>query len=229
MLWQLSALGIASIDAVGIAAMPLLLHEKHGATKAFAFLAGSFLTLFVLGVLFTTGLGHFFSRWTSTHPQIESIMQLLSGLGLLATAGYIAWRARSGSDSDPPSAVLRKRVMLGTRRTLMFGVGLTAVQSVIDFVFLIAMVNASSKGLALWQLAICVSGYAIGALIVQIAILAVYWIAPNERREAVVMAIMDWVTPREVPIAIVISLLVGIAFTLSGLSPFVGGPDFSLA
>lgn len=52
---EIAGLGIAAVDAIGIAFMPILLAQVDGLRRALVFLVGSFISLMLVGLTFTTG------------------------------------------------------------------------------------------------------------------------------------------------------------------------------
>lgn len=90
---SLAVLGLAAIDPIGLAAMPVLLVQRRPFARSFAFLGGSFISLMVMGLLFARGFGLIVLHFEKAHTWLIPSAEVLAGLvsarhrrdGVLAT------------------------------------------------------------------------------------------------------------------------------------------------
>ena len=80
---EVAGLGLAAVDAIGLAFMPILLAQSDGLRRALVFLLGSFLALMTVGMLFTTGLGSRIADLNERHPWLEPGVQVAGGVFLV--------------------------------------------------------------------------------------------------------------------------------------------------
>jgi len=179
---SLALLGLSAIDPIGIAAMPILLLQKKPFMRSFIFLGGSFVSLTVMGFLFARGFGAIFLSFENSHTWFMPSMEAIAGLVLLDIAGIVFWRMKSGKLSVEPSSAVTKRLQLGGWQLLMLGALLVAVQSILDVVFVIAMIRVGRLHLPTLALLAAIVTYAIAALVLQFAIVAAYRLAPPNQR-----------------------------------------------
>lgn len=225
-LLQLMALGFISLDPVGIAAMPMLLAQQRGLLKALSFLAGSFVAMVVAGVILANGAGLVLVKITKEDPKLEPTVEMISGLILLVTAAVIVLRARNKTHvANPPPPELSKNMSLSPPRLFLYGVVIVILQSLVDIVFVLAMVNTGTKKFELYIDVFLVSCYAFAALAVQIVIVVLYLVAPSETRGPILENVERWITLRKVPLAAGAATLVGLLLMANGVSTLHGGPD----
>mgnify|MGYP006879914590 CR=1 FL=1 len=106
-----------------------------------------------------------------------------------------------------------------------FGVILVILQSLLDVVFIVAMVNVGAKNLPVFEVVVAVLVYATAALAVQIAIVAAYAWAGPERRARVADTVTAWLDRYGQLAAIVAAIGVGAVLVASGVSALNGGPS----
>jgi hypothetical protein len=175
-------LGLSAVDPVGIGIMPILLLQRNPYKRVVLFLSGSFVSLMIMGILFAKGLGgivlHFeyYDHWFV--PVAETIASIL--LLIIALVVYV--RLHSGKYSVEPSGKLSKWLRLGDWQLFSAGALLVAVQSLLDIVFVIAMVRVGQSHLSSLSLAIAVTSYSIAALLIQIAVIWVFRFTPSHQR-----------------------------------------------
>ena len=76
LLVSLGLLGLAAVDPVGIAVMPLLLTQTDGIRRSIWFLIGSAIGITALGVAFAIGAGHVMLRVTKDFPWLEPAIEI---------------------------------------------------------------------------------------------------------------------------------------------------------
>jgi len=162
--------------------MPILLLQKHPYKRSFMFLGGSFVSLMLMGLLFAKGFGVIILRFDASHAWIVPYIEIIAGLVLFGIAGTLLLRMKRGSLSvDPPDSIVR-RLQLGSVQLFTAGALLVAVQSMIDVVFVIAMIRIGQLHLHFATLTAAVATYAAAALALQLAVVFVYWLTPKNQR-----------------------------------------------
>ncbi len=175
-------LGLSAIDPVGIATMPILLTQEKPYRRSLTFLGGSFIALVGMGLLFARGFGAIVLRFDDTHAWMVPIAEAVAGLILLSIAGVLLIQIKQGKTSVEPSKSLAGRLQMGTLRLGFLGAGLVIVQSVIDVVFVIAMIHLGRLQLPAPELTAAVMTYAVAALALQAAVVVAYRLAPPRHR-----------------------------------------------
>jgi hypothetical protein len=225
LLASLGILGLAAVDPVGIAIMPLLLSQPHGIRRSMWFLAGSALGITTLGVVFAIGAGHVMLRLTAGYPWLEPAIEIACGVAFAGLGAWLWLQQRRGEAVPEVSDGLRRRLNLGGGQLFGFGAVLVVLQSLLDVVFIVAMVNIGAKGLPVAGIVLGVLVYAAAALTVQIAIVAAYAAVHPDRRSAVTDAVTGWLDRNGTRAAIVAGLGVGALLVASGISALNGGPS----
>jgi hypothetical protein len=179
---SLALLGLSAIDPIGIAAMPVLLLQAHPFRRSFIFLSGSFVSLMVMGLLFSRGFGAIVLKFENTNPWFVPSAEVIAGLVLLGIAGTMVWRIKAGKLSVEPADSMLKRLQLVSWQLFIFGFLLVAVQSLVDVVFVIAMIRIGQLHLKIITLLAAVATYSVMALLWQGAVVAAYKLAPSKQR-----------------------------------------------
>ena len=120
---------------------------------------------------------------------------------------------------------LRRRLDLPLGSLFGFGVILVILQSLLDVVFIVAMVNVGAKNLPVFEVVVAVLVYATAALALQIAIVTAYVWAGPERRTRVADTVTAWLDHYGQLAAIVAAIGVGAVLVASGVSALNGGPS----
>lgn len=218
---SLALLGLAAVDPVGIAVMPMLLTQRNGIRRSVWFLLGSALGITALGVLFAVGAGRVMLHVTDDYPWLEPSIEIVCGV-LFAAFGLYVWRR--GGDVEVSSG-LRKRLDLPGGTLFGFGAALVVVQSLLDVVFIVAMVNIGAKNLPAFEVVIAVLVYAAAALLVQTAIVVAYALVAPQRRQRVADAVTGWLDRNGARTAVIAAIGVGALLVASGISALNGGPS----
>lgn len=226
LLSSVGLLGLAAVDPVGIAAMPLLLSQPRGVRRAVAFLLGSCVALLLMGLAFTQGFGRVILAVEARLPWLVPGIELVAGIVLLGTALVVWLRARAGKSDVEPSDSMRARLEAPPGLLFGFGFVLVILQSLIDVVFIVAMANVGQLRLPLVESGIAVAVYTTGALLFQALIVAAYLLAPAEKRDAQLASLAGWIHRNGTTITIVVAAVLGVALALNGLSGLRGGPTF---
>jgi hypothetical protein len=222
LLASIGFLGLAAVDPVGIAVMPMLLTQPNGIRRSVWFLAGSAIGILALGVTFAIGAGHVMLRLSEDYPWVEPSIEIVCGL-VFAVFGLYLWKR--GGDGAEVSDGLRRRLNLPGGALFGFGAGLVIVQSLLDVVFIVAMVNVGAENLPALEVVLAVIVYAAAALILQIAIVGAFVGAGPQRRDAVADAVTGWLDRNGTRTAMIAAIVVGVALVASGISALNGGPS----
>lgn len=222
---SLGLLGLAAVDPVGIAVMPLLLTQPHGIRRSVWFLVGSAMGITALGVIFAVGAGRIMLRLTDDFPWLEPSIEILAGAIITCVGVYLWSRRRRGNQDLEVSETLRRRLNLGGGKLFGFGAALVVVQSLVDVVFLVAMVNVGARNLPTVQVLLAVLTYATAALLAQISIVVAYGLAGPQVRTTVTSGVTRWLDRHGTTTAIVAAFGVGALLVASGVSALNGGPS----
>jgi hypothetical protein len=175
---SLALLGLSAVDPVGIGIMPILLIQKHPYRRAFIFLGGSFVSLMIFGVLFAKGLGAITVAFEQTHLWLVPSTEAFGGVILLVIAVIAYVQLKTGKISVVPSKRTQGWLQLGNWQLFTLGALLVAIQSMIDIVFVIAMVRVGQLKLSGLSLISAVATYAIAALVLQVAVVGAFRATP---------------------------------------------------
>lgn len=187
---SLVLLGLSAIDPIGIAAMPILLVQKHPYKRSVIFLFGSFMSLMLMGMLFAKGFGHIVLAFEDSHTWIVPVAELTCGLVLIIVSTVLTVRIKKSKTTDmKPSARLQNKLKMGTVQLFLAGALLVAVQSIVDVVFLVAMIHVGQLHMNIAEVAIAVFAYTISALLIQISCIIAYRLAPTKHKTEVIKKI----------------------------------------
>lgn len=194
LLGEVAGLGFAAIDAIGIAFMPILLAQPNGLRRALVFLLGSFIALVAMGLLFTTGIGSWVAAFNDEHPWLEPTVEVVGGVFLLGAGIVMLVRSRSGGTHVPDNLV--EKLTLPMPLLFGFGVVLVTIQSLVDVVFAVAMVEIGATGASLLEDIVLVLTYTVCALALQAAVVVAYLLTPHGQRDRAMTRFTDWLTRR---------------------------------
>jgi hypothetical protein len=220
LLVSLALLGLASIDALGIAAMPILLTQKRPFARSFTFLGGSFAALIIVGFLLAEGLGIRVLRFDNSHSWLAPDVEILAGTVLLIIAGIIFWQIKTGRASVEPSGSMVKRLQLGNLRLFMLGAVIVTAQSIADVVFVIAMIHVGQLRLSTAKVLAAVGTYAVAALVLQLMVVTAYRLAPPKRRLQTLNKVHGWLAAYSNQALVGVSLVLGGGLLIAGLLGF---------
>jgi Ca2+/Na+ antiporter len=202
-------LGLAAIDPIGLAIMPVLLQQKNPYKRSFIFLGGSFASLMVMGLLFAKGFGEIILHFDKTYSHLVPSLEIAAGVILLIIAAYVFWRSRAGKLQIKPSLSILKRLRLNNRQLFSAGMILVAIQSIADVVFVVAMIRIGRLNLSFATLLLAVLIYALAALILQLIIIAAYRLSPSHQRTAMLDKVHLLLTKYANQAIMVVSLILG--------------------
>ena len=206
---SLALLGLSAVDPVGIALVPLLLVQKHPYRRVLIFLSGSFVSLTAMGLVFAKGLGRIVLRFDQTHTWFVPAMELAGGVILVVVATILLMNYKSGKTASEPSARTQTWLKLGGLQLFVVGALLVAIQSVIDVVFVIAMVRLGQYKLSgIAQLSAVVT-YAFTALLIQIIIVVAFRLAPPKQKAQVLSKVHSLLAQYADTALIVVSFILG--------------------
>lgn len=187
--FSLAALGLAAIDPVGIAIMPILLGQKHPYRRALIFLSGSFVSLALMGWLFANGFGKTVLRFEQHNSWFVPSAELIAATVLLIIAVVAYVQIKRHKASLEPSKRVQNWLVYGDAQLFLVGAGLVMVQSVLDIVFVVAMVKLGQSQLSELEVIAAVSVYAFTALALQLAVVAAFMVVPQQRKAR----LLEWV------------------------------------
>ncbi len=222
LLTPLAVLGLLAIDPIGIAVMPILLSQKNPYGRSFVFLSGSFVALVVAGLLFAVGFGAKVLHFETAHIWLVPSSEVLAGIILLILAARLLWLMKLGRLTTEPSDSLMRRLQLNRWHLCILGSVLVTVQSMIDVVFVIAMIHIGQLHLPTPTLLTAVTTYAIAALLLQLAVVGAYWLTPPKQKLLTLARVHRLLTLYANQAVIGISLFLGSALLINGWLSLAG-------
>ena len=206
---SLAVLGLSAIDPVGIAIMPVLLTQKNPYKRSIIFLTGSFSALLLMGLVFSKGGGTLVLRFEKSHTWFIPLVERGAGIILVCIAIMLFVRFKAGkSESELPTRTLAW-LELNNIKLLILGGLIVTVQSVIDVVFVIAMVRTGQYKLSFLALLGAVATYAVAALLIQIAVLITFRLTPQKKRVVFLNRVQKLLSRYSSHALIAISLILG--------------------
>lgn len=222
----LALLGLAAVDPLGLGLMPLLLTQPRPFRRCLVFLAGSLLALGAWGMLFARGGGQLLLRVERRDPWLLPAVEAIGGLALLAIAAYLYRQVRTVGHLSAPGARLRQTLAAPLGQLFVAGAVLVSTQSLLDIVFVIAMIRVGQlRQPWLVQLS-AVLTYALAALALQVVVIVAYALAPAVRKQAALAATRRLLARYGDPLTIAAALALGLALGLNGLLALAGQPHF---
>jgi threonine/homoserine/homoserine lactone efflux protein len=216
LLAELAGLGLAAVDPIGIALMPILLAQSRGLARAWTFVAGSLVALIALGLVFTGAVGEYVLEWNEKRPWLEPGIEVFGAVVLILLGLLMLWRSRSGEVAHAPDNIVAK-LTLPLPLLFLFGAVLVTIQSLVDVVFVVAMVDAGAGDLSPVENLIAVSTYAVCALLIQIAVVLVFLLLPHHRRDEVMTRFSEWLARHGERVSGWVSLGLGIVLMITSL------------
>jgi hypothetical protein len=207
---SLVVLGLAAIDPIGIAIMPSLLVQHLPYQRCLIFLGGSFISLIAMGLLIASSFGVIILHFTASFNRLMPSLETAAGVLLLIIAGVIFWQWRAGRLLYQPSPYIAQKLRLNNWQLFVVGAGLVAVQSIIDIVFVVAMIRIGKLNLSFMTLLAAVTTYALAALILQLVVVVAYRLTPPTHRKKTLATIRRWLKDYVNQILIVVSLILGL-------------------
>ena len=191
---SLALLGLAAVDPIGIGIMPILLLQKHPYRRALIFLSGSFIALVVMGFAFAKGLGDIVLTFQQQHQWLVPATELIAAAILMVIAIMTIIDLRRHKAAPQPAARLMRLLTSGDLPLLWLGILVVAIQSLVDVVFIIAMVRSGEFGLSDVELGGAVTIYALTALLLQIGVVVAFIFAPSRHKARVAATVNGLVT-----------------------------------
>jgi hypothetical protein len=202
----MAVLGLAAIDPIGLAIMPLLLVQKHGIRKSSLFLFGGFVSLIILGVAFSKGLGKLILNIEKNNGWLLTMVELIAALTLLIIAITTLIQMKKGKAPSEPSARMLKWLNFSDWKLFSFGLALVAVQSLFDIVFVVAMIRIGQLKVSLIDIVLAVFTYAFFALFFQMIIVFIYSLTPDQQKQMILKKVRHLIDAYTRQAIIVISL-----------------------
>lgn len=204
---SLGLLGLAAIDPIGIGIMPVLLAQRQPYKRSLVFLAGSFTSLMIMGLLFAKGLGRIVLRFERQHAWFVPSAETVGAVILLGIAAAVFIQIKTGRAAVDPSGRTRRWLELDTWHLFVLGMLLVAVQSVIDVVFVLAMVKAGTGDFSDIVLTGAIAIYSIMALALQLAVVAAFYLAPPGLKNKTLQKVRSLLAAYSYQILALVSLL----------------------
>jgi hypothetical protein len=214
---SLVLLGIAAVDPIGIAVMPLLLSQRNPLVRSSVFLVGSFVALIVMGLVFSKGLGTLILQLETTHAWLVPAIEIAAGIILLIVAFYLFLHIRKKQYSAELSQFIVRKLHLGNWQLFIVGALIVTFQSIVDIVFVVAMVQVETLHLSTTLQVVGIATYAIAALLLQIAIVVAYVLTSPKRRTALFSTINNVASRHTNRIVIAVSTLLGGGLLFNGI------------
>lgn len=200
-------LGLAAIDPIGIGIMPILLAQKHPYRRSFVFLGGSFVALITMGLLFAKGLGQLVLKFEERNHWFVPVIEVIAGSILVIIAAAVYAQSRKGKSSVEPSVRTKKWLRLNDLHLFLLGALIVTVQSVIDVVFVVAMIRVGQFQLSKVALVTAVATYAITALVLQLVVIIIFRLAPAQQKDKWLQKVHSWLVKYSNQTLIAVSLM----------------------
>jgi len=207
---SLFMLGLTEFDPIGLIAVPLILGQKNYYRRVTAFLLGGFLSLILMGLLFAKGLGKTLINFEHSHSWFLPIIEYVAAVVLFIVAGVTYWSIKSGKLSIEPGKKTRQWFKLSSLHLFIIGFILVIGQSLIDVVYIIAMIKIGQFHISNVQLLGGITTYSFGALVVQLAIVVIFILAPKDQRDRLLINIKGVIVKYSYKIVMAISLILGL-------------------
>lgn len=223
LLASLTLLGLAAIDPVGLAAMPILLSQKNPIRRSYAFLGGSLCALMVMGLVFAKGAGVAVLQFEADHSWIVPTVEIFAGLVLLAIAATLVWQIKTGRDTVKGPGKLANSSFTSTQ-LFIFGGELVVIQSLVDVVFIIAMIKVGQLHMSLAGITLATAAYAVPALVFQLLIVVAYQLTPQKHQTRLLRHITRILTKNANKTIAYISFGLGLALLVNGILTLTQSP-----
>lgn len=217
-------LGLAAIDPLGIAAMPVLLVQQRPFARSFAFLSGSFVSLMVMGVVLAQGFGVRVLRFERLHAWLVPAVQLVAGVVLMGIAAVVFWQLKRGKLSTEASSKFKKRLSLNELHLFALGAAIVAVQSILDVVFVIAMIRIGQLHLSSVILWAAVATYGVAALILQAAVIVAYGLTSAKRKQQTLNKVRSMLAAYGNQAVVSVTLVLGCGLLVNGILALAHAP-----
>lgn len=223
---SLFLLGLSAIDPVGIAAMPVLLAQKNPLVRSALFLFGSFCMLMIMGLVFAQGLGFVVLRFEIVHPWILPAIEITGGAVLLFVATITVRNLKRSGSNAVLSKSIKKWLQLKDWQLFLLGGVIVGIQSLLDVVFIVAMIHVQQLQLTTSIVVLSVLTYAVAALCIQLLIVILYQFAAAKYRASTLLKI-NYLTARYgTKSVIILSILFASVLLVNGLLGLIGQPLF---
>lgn len=226
LLFAMALLGLTAVDPVGIAAMPFLLMHKRPIFRSLLFLLGGFLSLVILGFVLSSGLGDVVLRYERAYNWVVPLIELVAGVILLCIAGFLLWKGHDIKRSSELSRSVQRKLAMSNVKLLVFGAIIVTVQSIVDVVFIVAMIRVQELHLSLPELFIVIVTYALAALAIQISIVVAYACIPTDHRKRLLEKVNHATIRYAHQAVIVVSLVFGAILCVNSALTFMGYAHF---
>jgi len=181
LLISLGIIGLLSIDPIGIAIMPILLVQEKPLSRSLAFLGGSFTAIVIIGFLVARYLGRLILSISHSYGWTIPIIEFIAGLALLAVAISLYLQKNHGK-SIKPSQSLVNRLQFNIAFIYLIGVSIITIQTLVDIVFVVAMIRVGQLKLSNIDLSVAVIIYALSSLLLQLSVVIAFILTPKKHK-----------------------------------------------
>lgn len=207
----LALLGFLAIDPIGIAAMPILLLQNRPFSRSLSFLSGSFASLVIIGFLIARYIGQILLKLDNAHAWVVPVIEFIAGLILIVTALFLFIKRESESlKLSTRSESVRKKLQMNNKKLFILGALIVLAQSLIDVIFVLAMIRVGELKLTNLDLSFAVAIYALSSLAIQFIIVAAFALTPLKHRARTLVKVHKLLDSYSNQIITVVSLVLGI-------------------
>ena len=213
----MAGLGLAAVDPIGIGLVLILLTQKQALLRSAVFLLGSCSALILMGFVFAHSVGAIIIRTEQHHYWLAPSFQIAMGILLSGYSLYSLVKLRSMPRANEPPKLLVKYTEVRNVTLFLFGFILVILQSIVDGVFIVAMVRAGSLHPSMLELLIALVIYALAAVLLQLIIVAVYAFSPLKKRELVLNGAQNLLNKYGERVVIALGFLLGAALITNSM------------
>jgi len=156
-------------------------------------------------------------HFENIHTWLVPTVEVVAGLALGGIAATVFWQIRAGRTSTEPSDAMVRRLRFGSWHLFLIGAGLVAVQSIVDVVFVIAMIRIGQIHLSLLALGAAVATYAVTALVLQSAVVIAYIVTPSKHRRRTLDRVHSLLVRYANQLVVVVSSMLGLGLLVNGV------------
>lgn len=213
----MAGLGLAAVDPIGIGLVLILLTQKQALLRSTTFLLGSCLSLILMGFVFANSFGAIILRTEQHHYWLAPGFQILIGLLLLGFSIYSWIQLKTKQRREETPKLLLRYTKARTVILFLFGFILVVLQSLVDGVFIVAMVRAGSLHPSIVELLAALTVYALAAILLQIIIVVAYAFSPIKKRKIVLDRAQRILNNYGQTVVIILGFLLGTALIINSL------------
>ena len=211
---SMAFLGLMSIDPVGIASMPVLLLQKRPIARSLSFLGGSLASLFIMGILLAKLLGRSILSFEHKYAWLRRLIEVIAAIILFVIAGTLYWQKNHKKSTFKLSGSMRQKLNLGLKHLFFIGALIVAAQSLLDVVFIIAMVRLGQIHMSFLKLVLIIGTYSLSALMIQLTIVVIFMLAPIKSKKMILELVNRLLNKYASWLLIAISIAIGVVLLI---------------